>query len=289
VTQSVSVVDGAGVERNLDQLVAQGVEGVTGMLAVPGKRGSDLVVPGAHGELHIPAKRYNPANLVLPLWVRGVNADGTIPGGTDSAARLAFHANLRALVAMFVVDERVRLRHTLSDGSVREIVGEVTDVIEPQVSGRGRYTLGRLAIALRCASPFWSDLTDSSQVVTSGGPVTLTSFGGATAPMEDLQLLFGPQSNPRLTQASTGIFVEVGRVIAAGQTITVDTATWQVSGTGGVAAGLYEDLVYGGRGTSRWFALHPEPGGGAPVVELTETGAGTGQVTVTGRRRYKIG
>jgi hypothetical protein len=226
---------------------------------------------------------------VLPLGVRGVNADGTIPGGTDSAARLAFHANLRALVAMFVVDERVRLRHTLSDGSVREIVGEVTDVIEPQVSGRGRYTLGRLAIALRCASPFWSDLTDSSQVVTSGGPVTLTSFGGATAPMEDLQLLFGPQSNPRLTQASTGIFVEVGRVIAAGQTITVDTATWQVSGTGGVAAGLYEDLVYGGRGTSRWFALHPEPGGGAPVVELTETGAGTGQVTVTGRRRYKIG
>lgn len=292
--ERISVVRGDDVEVDLDTCTVTGVEGINGMVVVPAKRGTNLVVPGLHGELHIPAKKYNAANLVLPLWVRGINPDGSIPGGTDMGARLGFLENLRTLINLFTVDEQVTLRHTLSDGTAREIVGEVTDVIEPDVTGRGRYSLGKLAVALNCASPFWADLEPVSETVTTGGPTTLTAFAGADAVMEDLLIEFGPSSNPRLEQEtfvqqqSSPLFVQVNRVIPSGQKITVDTTEWRVFGTSLVSSGLYEDLDYGGRGTTRWFALRPEPGGGTPIVELTST-AGSGTATITGKRKYRIG
>ncbi len=291
MTATIEVITNPGTlaeeAHNLDRLVAQGVEGVAGLMAVPERRGGNLVVAGSHGELHIPNKRSGPANLVMPLWVRGVNPDGTVPG-TDDNARLEFHQNLRNLIGLFREHDRIAIRHTLSDGSARQIVGEVTDAVTPDIRGAGRWTLGQFAVALNCAAPFWTDLSPVTSTITSAAPGPLPEFAGAGAWMEDLLLTFGPQNNPRLEQASTGVFVAVNRVITSGQTVVVDTATWQVYGTGGVAPGLYEDLVYGGRGTARFFALKPEPGGAPPVVALTETGVGTGSVTVTGPRTYPI-
>jgi hypothetical protein len=292
VTARIDVINGSGVVTNLDQLVQRGVETITGLMSVPEKRGGNLVVPGSHGELHIPGKKYGAANLVSQLWVRGVNPDGTVPGGSDDGARVAFQQNLRTLINLFTVDERLTLRHTLTDGSQREIVGEVTDAIQPEIDSFGRYTNGRFAVALNCASPFWADLTTVSQTISSTGAATLTNFVGADTWMEDLTLTFGPsQSNPRLTQASTGLWVQVGKVIAAGQGAVVNTTAWTVTATGGLSAtGLYEALTYGATPlTARWFAMRPEPGGGAPVVQLTQTAGGTGQVTITGKRRYRIG
>jgi hypothetical protein len=135
--------------------------------------------------------------------------------------------------------------------------------------------------AVNCADPFWADI-DPRHRDPPPSPTTpprpFTEFAGASAPMEDLLVTFSPQSNPRLTQPYTDIFVQVGRVITAGQTVTVDTAQWQVYGTGGAAAGLYEDLEYGGRGTTRFFALTPEPGG-----------RGTGGAAQPHRRRHRAG
>lgn len=283
MTASITV-DG----QNLDQLVAQGVEGITGLMTVPAKRNGNLVIPGAHGQLHAVGKRFDAANLVSPMWVRGVNPDGTIPSGTDDATRLAFHARVRALVAMFA-PERVTLRHTLTDGTAREITGEVTDVLDFTVRGSGRHTLGQVAVGLNCADPFWTDLADTTDsiTVTTGGTGTLEQFDGASAPMENLIVTFGQQSNPRLEQAATGVFVGYNGVIGAGQSLVVNTATWALSGTGGltITAASYTNLYYGGPGTSRWFALNPAAGG--PVVALTHTGGGSATVTVTGRRRYK--
>jgi hypothetical protein len=283
---TIELITADGVAHDLDACIDRGVDGIPGLLAVPEKRGRDLVVPQSHGELHLPGKKYGANTIVLRPWVRGVTPDGTIPEAGDG--RLVFHQNLRHLLALFTVDEQVTLRLTLEDGTAREITGEVLDAIPPDIEGRDRDTVGRLNVALRCAFPFWSDLDDTEVVVIAGAPQTLTEFAGADAPMEDLLVEFDPQSNPRLEQTSTGIWVQVNRVILPGQTITVDSATWQVYGSPGVAPGLYEDLAYGGRGTTRWFALRPEPGGGPPVVELTQTGPGAGSATVTGKRRFKI-
>lgn len=292
MTAKIEVFDAAlshPAPTNLDEVVAQGVDGgVAGLLKVPAKRGSDIVIPGAHGQMFVPNKLFDAGNAVLSMWVRGVNPDGTLPGTTDSAARVAFHQRARALCDLFA-PERVAIRHTLDDGTARQIVGEVTDVLDWSVRGSGRNTLGQVTVGLRCADPFWSDLDVSTQTVTGATGVTaqLGVFDGASAPMEDLLVVFGESSNPRIEQVSTGIFARVGKVIPTGGTITVDTANWQVYGAGGApTTGLYEALTYGGRGTARWFALMPESGG--PTVKFEHTGGGTRSVTITGRRRYRI-
>jgi hypothetical protein len=293
VTESVSVITSDGASSNLDQLVARGVQGVTGMMKVPAKRGTNLVIPGSHGEMHVAGKRSGPATLVLPLWVRGVTQDGRIPGLSDEGARLQFHDNLRELVALFTVDEQIRLRHTLTDGSARQIVGEVTDVIEPDITGYGRNTLGQLSIGLNCADPFWSDVEDLEVELSTAESGPLEAFAGATAPMEDLRIVIGPSLNPRFEQPSTGIWMKYGGEIGPGQTLVVDTSNdpdtgWSLTGTGGLEVD-YAQLSYGEPGTrttSRWFALKPEPGG--PVVEFAHTGLAAASATLTGRRKYKI-
>lgn len=97
------------------------------------------------------------------VGARGVNTDGTIPSGSDTAARLLYHANLRQLLAWFTVDERLRVRHTLTDGTAREITGEVLDSVTVQRSpvpvfcqarGRRRAVRERCGTTLLYARPF---------------------------------------------------------------------------------------------------------------------------------------
>lgn len=287
MTDSIELITADGVAHDLDTCIDRGIDDVSGMFSVPSKRGGNLVVPGEHGELHVVSKKYSANVLVLTLWIRGVLPDGSLP--TEESGQTQFVLNMRQLLAWFVVDELVTLRHTV-DGEARQIVGEVIDDIPPELDGYGRYRSGKFKVALRCASPFWEDVEPVEQTVTlaTGGTATLTEFAGATAPVEDLLVVFEQQNNPRLMQDSSGVFVALDRVITSGQTITVDTTAFEVYGSVGVAGGLYEDLSYGGRGTSRWFALMPEPGGGAPIVRLLHTGGGSRSVTVTGKRKYKI-
>lgn len=287
MTDLIELITADGAVHDLDTCIDRGLDDVAGMFTVPAKRGGNLVVPGEHGELHVVSKKYSANVLVLTLWVRGVLPDGTLP---DSAAgQQQFVLNLRTLLGLFVTDEQVTLRHTV-DGESRQIVGEVIDEIPPELDGFGRYRSAKFKVALRCASPFWEDVVERSQTIelVTDGEATLTEFAGLTAPTEDLVVVFGQQNNPRLMQESSGIFVAVDRVITSGQTITVDTTEFEIYGSVGVAGGLYEDLRYGGRGTSRWFALMPEPGGGAPVVSLQHTGGGSRSVTITGKRKFKI-
>lgn len=287
MTELLEVIGADGEPHDLDECITRGVSDLAGLFAVPEKRGTNLVVPGEHGRMHVVSKKYDANILVLNLWVRGALPDGSLPEGGDGQQQ--FVENLRQLLGWFSADEVVTLRYTV-DGAAREITGEVLDGISPQLDGYGRYRSARVRVVLECAHPFWADVEPVEETVSleNGETAALEEFAGATAPMEDLQLVFEEQNNPRLSQVSTGIFVKLNRVIGSGQTITVDTAAWEVYGSSGVAGGLYEDLEYGGRQTNRWFALFPEPGGGAPVVQLQHTGGGEASVTVTGKRKYKI-
>jgi hypothetical protein len=280
---------------SLDDLVAQGAEGSTGLHTVPGKRGSNIDVPQRHGQLHVPHKRYQSTSLVFPMWVRGVNPDGTIPSGTDTATRLAFHARVRALVKLFVTGELVTIRHTLSDGAAREITGEVTDVWDWTIRGSGRHTLGQVSVGLNCADPFWTDLTDSVETfsVTTGNTATLDDFSSASAPMDDLIVRFHPQSNPELTQDSTGVFLAYDGVIDAGRKLEVNTATWAVTGTidaggtwvpGSAPTQHIARIRHGG--SPRLFSLAPQSP--SPVVSLVHTGGGTATASITGKQRHLV-
>jgi hypothetical protein len=156
---------------------------------------------------------------VLTLWVRGANPDGSLPEGEGQEQ---FVENLRELTSWFTDDELVTLRYTVN-GDAREIIGEVITSIEPKPDGYGRYRSATVKIALNCAQPFWADVEPRVQTVTLAADeeATLTEFAGATAPMEDLLVVFAQQSNPRLMQESTSVFVALDRVVTSGQTITV--------------------------------------------------------------------
>lgn len=280
---------------SLDDLLAQGIEGSTGLHSVPAKRGSNIDVPQRHGQLHVPHKRYQSAALVFPMWVRGVNPDGSLPSGTDAAARLAFHARVRALVKLFIAGELVTIRHTLSDGTAREITGEVTDVIDFTVARAGRNTLGRVSVGLNCADPFWTDLTDTVETfsLATGNTASLTGFGAASAPMDDVIVRFHPSSNPELTQVSTGVFVAYDGIIAAGRKLEVNTATWAVTGTidaggtwvpGSAPTQHIARIRHGG--AARLFSLAPQHP--SPVVQLEHTGGGSATASITGKQRHLV-
>lgn len=277
--------------ENLDQLLAQGVNGIAGLMKVAGPRGGNLTIPGAHGERRAPGKRAQANDLALPMWVRGVGPDGRLPYGTSEGARLAFHHRLRRLVALFPLDELVTIRHTLTDGDAREIVAEVSDVLEPDIVGAGRDTLGQVTIGLTASDPFWRDTYDTTVTITAaaGVPTTLPQLNAASAPMEDWVIEFGPSTNPRITQPSTGVYVGWNGVVPSGRTLRIDTAAWTVTGTGGltITPADFDKLVYGGPGTSRWWALRPQVGG--PVVTLGHTNGQAATCILTGRRKHRIG
>ena len=279
---------------NLDNLVAQGIDDISGIHTVPAKRTPNVQIPGRHGALNVPQKRYDQTSLVMPMWVRGVNPDGTIP--TDPVARLQFHARLRTLVQLFTIGELVTIQHILTDGTARQIVAEVDSVINFAISAAGRYTLGKFSVGLTAADPFWSDLTTTAATftLTTGQSSTLTGFAAASAPMDNLTVTFGPCSNPTLTQLSTGAFVTYNGIIGAGQQLAIDTQAWTVTGTlnaGGTwnpatAPTQHIARIQHGGGGGRLFSLAPQNGG--PVVQLVHTGGGTATVTITGPQRYLV-
>lgn len=297
MTATVSVIRGTQ-ETNLDDLLAQGMAGVEGLHRVPAKRGRNVRTPGRHGELHIPGKLYDTADLLLPLWVRGVNPDGTLP--EDEPARLAFHQRVRALSKLFTAGELITIRHTLSDDSSREITGEVLDTNAWKIANSGNATIGLVNVPLVCADPFWTDHdpTTATRTLTSGETATLTEFADADAPMDDLHVLLGPGNNPRLAQELTapavGAWVAYDGIIAAGRKVDVDTSAWWATGlvdAGGTwdpatAPTQHIPRVRHSPLHARLFTLAPQHP--APIVRLTHTGGGTMTVSVVGRRRYLV-
>lgn len=281
---------------NLDNLVAQGLDDVSGLHTVPGKRTANVEIPGRHGALNVPSKRYQQASLVLPMWIRGVNPDGSIPALTDPATRLAFHTRLRALTALFTEGELVTITHQLTDGTARQITAEVDTVLNFTITGTGRYTLGKVSVGLTAADPFWTDTTTTTATfsLTTGSTTTLPGFAAATAPMDDLTVSIGPCTNPTLTQISTGAFITYNGIIGAGQHLLIDTTAWTVTGTvdaGGTwnpasAPTQHIARIQHGGGGSRLFSLSPQ--NPVPVVSLSHTGGGTATVAITGPQRHLV-
>lgn len=279
---------------DLDALLAQGVQGSAGLHTVAGRRGSNIEVPQRHGARHVAGKRYQQNTMALPMWVRGVLPDGSIP--SDPAARLEFHRRLRELVALFHVGELVTLRHTLTDGSAREIVGEVTDVLDFSVEGTGRHSLGQVSVGLTCADPFWTDLaaTTVTFALATGATRTLTEFAAASAPMEDLTVSFGPGTNISLSQPAVSSFLAYDGPITASRKLVTDTAAWTVTGTvdaGGTwqpasAPTQHIKRIRHGRHPRLWYLAPTRPN--PPVVQLTHTGGGTVSCTISGKQRHLV-
>ncbi|NYI05253.1 hypothetical protein [Allostreptomyces psammosilenae] len=279
-------VDGVSLDT-----LAWGVRTRTGLHTTPGLRGSDTPVPGRHGALWRPDKFHEPAELTLSMWVAGCLPDGTVP--SDEARLTLYRANLDALHRLFTTRQRLldlRVDYGPPVGE-RQAFAQVTGKIEPEQLDP--YT-ARFNVSLSVPGAFWQDAADSEYAspagVTGGAELPLEVFAGATAPLDELvYVVSGPATNPRLTDAVTGQWVQLAAALADGEDWQVDARYWTSTtgpglgfGTGGSnRAGV---TTHGGPGTR---LLELEPGEGGPVLRLSASGTGaTTRVLVRGRRKY---
>lgn len=252
---------------------------ISSLLTVPARRGENALVPGRHGVIRTPGKKFTPGEVVLPMWVVGATSYGAIPFG--SAAREEFIKRRDELLRLFFADT-VTLAYTRPDGTVTQAACEVRDVID--FTRVGAEPLAKVNVALSILDAFWRDVTPVSQTITgaTGAVAALTAFAKATAPMADLQVtFFGPVNNPKLQHSEASL--QYNGVIAAGRELQLDCGNW--SATDGSGTEWQPDVrqIYREPGPS-WLELDPTE---SPFeIRFDHTGGGSASVEIAGRRAY---
>lgn len=263
--------------------LATNIDSITGRLRAPGRRTSNLALPGMHGELWIPNKKFEANSIVLPMWVAGCDADGAIP--SDSSARKEFFKRVNELVGVFKgTDELLDVRWTQPDGTVRQCWAEATDVFDFTADAA---PTGRVGVILSIPGAFWQDVTETSQTFTgTTASVKPSKFAGSTAPMEDMVYTFvGPRTNPGIT-FQDGSWFAYAAALTAGQTLTVDSGEWELTGAGGLVPD-YTKLSHDGA-DGNWGTLPPMPTAANVNLDGSATTAAS-SVTFTGHRKFLIG
>lgn len=266
--------------------LAKNVESLLGRLRRAAFRTGNVTVPGGHGALWTPNKKYDVNIISLPMWVRGCDDDGNVPPDR----RAEFFSNIDQLTQLFSGPDLLDIRHTLADGSVRQCFGEVLDIIDIDSSGvSGDNPRGRFTAAVTLPYPFWQDVNSITENFAVGVGLThnlsLVSFEGATAPMEELIFtITGPCNNPSIDTGVTTF--EYQDVLAAGKILTVDSGQWTLAGTGFVPT----ESAFTHTGDSRWAVVVP-PQSGAASITFANTGGSSAAtaLSVQGRRKYLVG
>ena len=180
---------------------------------------------------------------------------------------------------------------------VRQALCKTVDAVVPDVEGGGPY-VARMNVLLEIPAAFWQDpdwLVWEHQVTGGSGAwsAEITNLRGATAPIEDAVIIvYGPASNPRLTDPESGGWVQLNGTIPAGQAWRVDAGRDR-SGVGSATLDPHSDRWDNRRGQTDWrsprarlFVLHPEwdPARGDHIVRLQVSG--TNRVRVIARRKW---
>ncbi|MFJ8043788.1 hypothetical protein ACIRBX_25130 [Kitasatospora sp. NPDC096147] len=267
------LVDGYELTEGL----VRDVEYRAGLIATPPVIGANATVPNRVGELWRP-KHHGPGKFTLALWL----APRT--GGWQQV-EAAWEDLLRVLARphRLLTFER----HTAA-GQIRRCQGEVLSSLAPTPLGQSGMRLG---VEVTIPSGYWegtATVTNSSPAGTAlPHALALAAFADATAPMENLAYrIDGPITAPTVTDTTDGpggdSFTYTGQ-ITAGQSLTVDSATWQLSGTGGLQPDPARLSLTG----PAVLRLAPGRPSSPPSVRLSGTNGGPGTaLTVTGRPAY---
>lgn len=271
--------------------LAYNIESLTGRLRAPAFTTANITVPGRHGTIRIPNKRYEEGQVVLPMWVMG----NDVNGGTLTP-RQSFFANLDTLNQLFRPGAGLlQVVHTLPDGSQRQCWAECLDAMDMTTDAGGNLVGGKFSVALRLPVPFWEDPTLQTINLGMTWNGDLGPLNGTTAPIEDsVAIITGPFTSVQLEARYNGgaldepLYWSYSGVVGTGQTLTVDSGAWKMTGGGGLAPD-YTKLFH--TGGTRWLTIPAGPVGGNPQVKLTTVGgvAGTSKVTLQARRKFLVG
>ena len=252
---------------------------ISGLLTVPAKRGDDVVVPGRHGAIRHPRKRYDVGEIVLPMWVVGCRPDGSVP----SHGRMGreFFRRRDELLQLFHADT-VELTFTRADGVALSTSVEVVDVMD--FTRKWAEPIAQVSVALRLTEPFWTETQDVSTTITgvTGTTRTLMGFAGSTAPITDAVITFyGPVNNPKLTIGDR--WVQYNGVIAAGRQLVLECEHWRASSGTGSSWSPDVRQVYREPGPC-WLEI-PASDAGVDVI-FTHTTGGSASVEISGQRKF---
>jgi hypothetical protein len=255
---------------------------LSGLLAIPGRRGENIYVAGRDGAIRQPRKLYNGREFVVEFLIRGCLPDGTVPAGPAAST---FYDNMHVLGALCVQDV-APLVHTLPDGvTQRHLDVEVLNAVEPE-----RWLAGMNAtvkVAFTSASTWWRALAPTvvDFTLADGATRVLTEFADSDGRIDDALVTFGASgNNPLLTQVETGIGLGYNATFAGGDSITLGDYSWEV---GGAIEFARTQLVTDPR-VGTWWVIDPVPGG-APTVRLDLTGGGPMDVSISARQSWAVG
>ncbi|GAA2746176.1 hypothetical protein [Kitasatospora cinereorecta] len=255
------------------------VEYRSGLVTTPAVVGANAAVPNRIGELWRP-KHHGPGKFTLALWLAP-------RAGGWQAVEQAWEDLLRAIARPHRL---LTFERYTAAGQLRRCQGEVLSALAPTPLGQSGMRVG---VEVNVPAGYWESGDIAFEATAPGSPLPqdldLDPFTDATAPMEQLAYrITGPITAPTVTDTSDGpgrngdSFTYTGQ-IAAGQSLTVDSATWQLTGTGG----LVPDPARLTNTGPAFLRLAPGRPGMPPSVRLTGTNPGAGtQLTVTGRRAY---
>ena len=256
--------------------------------ATPALRGTTARMPFRSGSIPRFNRAYEPGEFALNMWIIGGNTDGSLPT-TYAGQRAAFDANFAAVLAACTKQNNViMLKRTYNGVSVRAEALPTADSMS--VAMQAARTRSEVTFTFELVDAFWEDATATTQSATAGAtlPKTLdlTGYAGATAPLEDAVVtVTGPITNPRVTDAETGVWVQYTGTVAAGASWVVDSGafTSKVGSTSVRAA-----TSHGGH--ARFLYVPPlRTGATSPRLTLTGSAGGTGtQMSVVYRRKYLV-
>ncbi len=247
------------------------------------KRGDNTQIAQRNGSIWRP-KMYEAATFTLNMIVYS-------PEG-QRAALNAYRALLRVMTRQ---DELIRFEKVWENGADRyQCYGEVVQAIQPAPAGPKAFRMG---FEVNVPGAFWESVEESVSATNRGDslPQTLTldQHADATAPMDDFKyIVAGPIVNPTV-EAIRNDTSRVERWTYSGaltdaHTLTVDSKTWSVTGTGGLVIDQSK-LDYTG---NRFLTVHPQrpnASGSSPVLRLSGSGgAGSTRLTVVGRSKVLV-
>lgn len=268
--------------------LAKNIESLSGRLKVPPLRTGNITVPGRHGTLRTSRKLYEEGEIVLPMWVRGVDDDGNF------SSRQKFYENIDILTNLFRPGsgQMLEVVHTLADGSSRKVFAECTEAIDFTMTGR---TLGKFSVALRVPSVFWVDPQQISVDLTMGSAGPIAQLSGTTAPIEDAVFtIIGPATNCRVEAYYDGKalpnpnYFQYNAAIPAGQSLVVDCSTWNLYGNNGLVVDYTNFYQVGG---ARWLTLVPGRNRTPPAARVIAANPdpAVSRVRVQAQRKFLVG
>ena len=202
--------------------------------SVPGRRGSNLVIPGRPGRVYR-EKVHDERIISLAMWVKG--ASGT-----------ALQTNVEALSLLLGKNGQNTLSRTMADASVQNISAEVVNTIgfEPQSD-----KLYSLVAEFLVADPYWqaNSATSVDEDDAASSPHNFACNNGGTVDNARATITIdGVITNPRITIDS--VWVQYTGVVASGKTLVIDCENFTATYDGG---GVTGDITHSG--SVHWLVI----------------------------------